>query len=164
MKSFTAALAAITALVLAAPSAQASEVVQVDATFAGSFHVSSGGPGTFQVKERASGSDATLGGFSHTVSVRQSPSEPPSQCPTQGSSTGQDGSATITFADGKLSLELLSGAACLAFPTIDVTETWEVAGGTGRYAAADGQLDRTVHGDVRTGAATGTWRGAVTLD
>lgn len=164
MKTFTATIAAITALLLFPIPAQAAEAVQVNATFSSSFHVSSGGPGTFQIKERATGTDATLGGFSHTLTVRQNPSEPPPQCPTPGSSTGQSGSATITFTDGKLSLELLTGAACLSFPAIEVTETWAVTGGTGRYTAAEGELGRTLHGDVRTGAGTGTWNGTVVLD
>jgi hypothetical protein len=80
-----------------------------------------------------------------------------------GSSTGQQGTATIKLSTGKLTLQLRDGTSCFAFP-VEVTETWNITGGTGSYNHRDRPHPRTLRGDIRTGAVTGTWTGDIILD
>lgn len=114
----------------------------------------------FDVDEDGEGQERAAGAFDYAGTVIQNLARIPEGC-GQDSSTGVDGSMRLTFTDGELELRRSSGEACFAFPFISVTERWVVAGGTGAYRGASGELVRELVGDVRTGETTGTLVGAL---
>jgi len=135
----------------------------VDATFTGMFEIVGdiGQSGLFEVEEAGSGVEqAGWGTFTYTASVRHNLARAPVSCGSN-SSTGVGGSAVLTFASGQVWLHRSSGAACFLFPTIQVTEEWIIAGGTGDYLGATGNLVREFSGDVRNGATTGSLQGVI---
>jgi hypothetical protein len=158
-------MVAVLLLALSAPQASAGQDANpFEAGFAGKFAVTGdvGGSGIFVVAEAGGGSEAALGEFTYTGSVFQSQARAPAGC-GGGSSTGVDGAAVLTFADGELRLKRTAGTSCFAFPTIHVEEQWVIASGTGNYVGAIGKLSRALVGDVRFGTATGMLSGSILL-
>jgi hypothetical protein len=157
--------AAVLLLALSAPPASAGQDASpFEARFAGEFAVTEdvGGSGIFVVEEVGSGAEAALGEFTYTGSVFQSQARAPAGC-GGGSSTGVDGAAVLSFADGDLRLQRTAGTSCFAFPTIHVEEQWVIASGTGNYVGATGKLSRELDGNVRLGTAVGTLSGSIRL-
>jgi hypothetical protein len=134
-----------------------------EAAFTGIFEITGdvGESGLFVVVEAGSGAEQTgFGAFTYRTSVFQNLARLPAGC-GRNSSTGVDGSAVLTFADGQLALHRTSGTVCFAFPTIRVEEEWVVASGTGDLIGVTGRLSREFVGDVRFGTAVGTVRGVI---
>lgn len=149
---------------LTAPQATAKQTTNpFAATFTGNFEITGdvGESGLFIVEESGSGNEQEkLGAFTYTTSVLQNLARTPPGC-GRNSSTGVDGSAVLTFADGQLKLQRISGIVCFSFPTIRVEDHWVIASGTGNYVGTTGTLSRELDGDVRFGTAVGTIIGAI---
>jgi hypothetical protein len=134
-----------------------------EAAFAGNFYLTGdvGKSVLFMVAETGSGYEVEkLGAFTYTTSLFNNLALTPPGCGS-GSSTGADGSAVLTFADGQLRLHRVSGTVCFSFPTIRVVEQWVIASGTGAYIGATGNLSRQLTGDVRFGTSVGSLSGTI---
>lgn len=136
-----------------------------EANFEGKFWIAGdvGKSVLFIVEETGNGQEQALGNFSYTASLRQNLARTPPGC-GPNSSTGVDGSAVLSFADGEINLKRTSGTVCFAFPYINVEEKWIIASGTGNYIGATGQVSRQLTGDVGSGTTEGTISGAIKLN
>lgn len=138
------------------------DLMPFEATFAGTFSVAGdvGRSVLFAVHKSGTGSTQASAAFSYTASVLQNPARTPPDC-GPSSSTGVDGFAVLSFADGELTLKRIAGTSCFAFPHTTVEEQWLVGSGRGAYAGATGALWRRMAGDVRFGTASGSLSGAL---
>jgi hypothetical protein len=136
-----------------------------EANFKGSFRLAGdvGKSVLFMVEEAGSGQEQALGNFSYSASLLQNLARIPPGCGPD-SSTGVDGSAVLSFADGEINLKRTSGTVCFDFPYINVEEKWIIASGTGSYIGATGKLSRQLTGDVRFGTTVGKLSGAIKLN
>jgi hypothetical protein len=136
-----------------------------EANFRGKFWVVDdvGKSVLFIVEEAGSGQEQALGNFSYAASLPQNLARTPPGC-GPNSSTGVDGSAILSFADGEITLKRTFGTVCFAFPLINVEENWVITSGTGSYIGATGKLSRQLAGDVRFGTTVGTISGAINLN
>ncbi len=134
----------------------------LEANFTGEFWIAGdvGKSVLFIVEETGSGQEQTLGNFSYAASLRQNLARTPPGC-GPNSSTGVDGSAVLSFADGEINLKRTSGTVCFAFPFINVEEKWVITSGTGSYTGTTGQVSRQLTGDVRSGTTAGTISGTI---
>lgn len=168
-KKYLYLIAAVLVLFLSAivaPLAIAKQSTQpFEATITGSFQIAGdvGNSVLFTVTESGSGTEATLGEFTIEASVIQNLARIPAGC-GPNSSTGVDGTAVLTFADGTISLKRTAGTACFSFPFIHLEEQWVVAGGTGSFVGASGKLLRQADGNVLSGSFVGTISGTIKLD
>ncbi|MCK6623771.1 MAG: hypothetical protein DPW09_19205 [Anaerolineae bacterium] len=136
-----------------------------EANFTGEFWIAGdvGKSVLFIVEETGSGQEQALGNFSYAASLRQNLARTPPGC-GPNSSTGVDGSAVLSFADGEITLKRTSGTVCFAFPFINVEENWVITSGTGSYTGTTGQVSRQLAGDVRSGTTEGTISGVIKLN
>jgi hypothetical protein len=136
-----------------------------DATFAGDFWLAGDVAKSklFIVEESGVGNDQTFGDFTYTTYLLHNLARIPPGC-GPGSSTGVDGSAVLTLADGQIRLKRISATACFLFPIIDLEEQWVIASGTGNYVGATGILSRKLDGDVIPWTTEGKeWLGTIKL-
>ena len=136
-----------------------------EASITGSFQITGdvGNSVLFTVADSGSGTEVTFGEFTFDASVIQNLARIPAGC-GPSSSTGVDGKAVLTFADGTINLKRTGGSACFSFPFIHIEEQWVITSGTGNYVGASGRLVRQADGNVINGSLVGTISGILKLD
>ena len=155
-------------LVVAAAAASANskpEIIDFDAAINGSFQITRrvGDVSVLIViEEEGTGIEGTLGTFDFTSYLFHDDNRPRDGCGPL-STTGVDGSATLTFADGDLRLKRTSAETCFVYPNITVKSEWRIASGTGRYKGATGSLEKNFVGTLPSYTGTGTLIGNIKL-
>jgi hypothetical protein len=139
------------------------EWLAFDGTMAGQFMTGPGNaPLAFTVRTIAIG-NSTLGPLSFAAFAFQDMSEAPPDCGPY-SSIGTGGRASLIFADGTLELERDLGDACFWAPLIEVSETYRVVGGTGRFDDARGDVSAQLYGEVEYYTLTIDFSGIIEVD